>query len=508
MIREDFFDKNSAEAEERAYRVCRNALFLTDPEIHRAELISAKGRRIAGTCEWIQQYPVYQQWLQQEIQLLWINGGPGKGKTMMSIFLTQELEKHKDTIYYFCSCEDEKRNNAAAVLRGLLWQITEKRRAAAPSLMQYLEDPTLKKSTLSSRETLWIMFTKSLQQYSQGVVYCILDALDECDEDSIQWLVNKIELLTTDENLEKIESMVRLIIVSRDIPRLRRYHQANLDLDHNGQVKKDIELFVSVKVDELSRLLGFDERFRKRIQDTFLQRAEGTFLWIGFAMIELLKKKTWSQVEKAINDIPRGLPALYRRMLLQIEPSERQICVKLLSWVTMAYRPLRISELASAIETEALENIGVERAIMDLATLCEPLISICERQHDVPAVEEAFQKIQLDKIPDSVQETINQDCWYREQELRLVHQSARDFLLSISSRSSVAPAEFRIEPEKEHLRIAQACLECIMRSIQQCAAFPAPESFVMQLEKVDPFLPYATYYWPEHAKQARALAVD
>jgi hypothetical protein len=51
--------------------------------------------------------------------LLWISGGPGKGKTMLSIFLTEELEKmeNAELLFYFCNHQDEERNIAVAVLQ-------------------------------------------------------------------------------------------------------------------------------------------------------------------------------------------------------------------------------------------------------------------------------------------------------------------------------------------------------------------------------------------------------
>ena len=84
--------------------------------------------------------------------MLWISGGPGKGKTMISIYLTEELEgvaadaetadaEEAIVIYFFCSSEDSKRNTAAAVLRGLLWQLTGKRPELTNILLTYFERP-------------------------------------------------------------------------------------------------------------------------------------------------------------------------------------------------------------------------------------------------------------------------------------------------------------------------------------------------------------------------------
>lgn len=110
-----------------------------------------------GTCEWIKNNATYRAWLTcggnddcenyNNSRLLWISGGPGKGKMMLSIFLTEELEKHiahtKDSglLFFFCSAQDEKRNTAVAVLRGLLHQIIVKRPQLIKHALPYFEPP-------------------------------------------------------------------------------------------------------------------------------------------------------------------------------------------------------------------------------------------------------------------------------------------------------------------------------------------------------------------------------
>lgn len=149
--------ESDAEKIEKSTRACRDALFLTNPRDDRAGLISTKGKRVDGSCQWIEENPTYKAWLQSDTPLLWICGGPGKGKTMLSIYLTQQLEKkkEKDVIWFFCIDGDEKRNSATALMRSLLRQITEKQ----PKLSQHLfEDferveatgkPSLCRSTLA-----------------------------------------------------------------------------------------------------------------------------------------------------------------------------------------------------------------------------------------------------------------------------------------------------------------------------------------------------------------------
>ncbi|KAL4926756.1 nucleoside phosphorylase domain-containing protein [Aspergillus undulatus] len=134
------------------------AVFMTDPLIDRANIINAKGTRVEGTCEWLRNDESYKSWLgPQGPPFLWLCGGPGKGKTMLSIFLTQELEKLKGggLIFYFCGHEDEKRNTATAVLRGLIYQVVEKRPSLFRHAQFFFASQQKAEYALESPEALW-----------------------------------------------------------------------------------------------------------------------------------------------------------------------------------------------------------------------------------------------------------------------------------------------------------------------------------------------------------------
>jgi hypothetical protein len=95
--------------------------------------------------------------------------------------------------------------------------------------------------------------------------------------------------------------------------------------DNDEKVVGDIELFVCARVRELSKIEGFDDDFRASVQAALLKRAEGTFLWVGYAMHELSQKQTCSEIWEALEDLPSGLPAIYSRMLLHILAERREV---------------------------------------------------------------------------------------------------------------------------------------------------------------------------------------
>jgi ankyrin repeat protein len=394
---------------------------------------------------------------------------------MMSVFLTQELAKHtagiyeSELIYLFCSAEDDKRNTGVALLRGLIHQIIDKRPQLVKHAQPFLETPEKRESTLSSLETLWIIFSQLITDSALGAMFCVLDGLDECDESSLRVLLQRVVNLLIPKN-SLVAEMFKLVVVSRDIHALQGCNcsRIRLDPDNDAKVDSDIELFVSTRVQELSGIEGFNEDFQSYVQAALLYRSEGTFLWVGFAMHELSQKETCSEILEILEDLPTGLPAIYNRMLLRIPARHREVSQAILRWVTMAVRPLELEELAAAVGLQPRHShFTTGQVARDAVTRCGPLLKI------------------------------------QEQSVSLVHQSMRDYLLREERDNDTVLDAFRVRKESSHLELAQKCLDCLARSSLQHKVIGSKAEIDSQ---DSPLLNYATFNWPEHAKNCSALA--
>ena len=77
-------------------------LRLTDPRHDKEHIKDTKGGLFRDVSDWIFHHPDFQQWRNDDqSQLLWVKGDPGKGKTMLLITiidgLEQELEQLKES---------------------------------------------------------------------------------------------------------------------------------------------------------------------------------------------------------------------------------------------------------------------------------------------------------------------------------------------------------------------------------------------------------------------------
>ena len=387
---------------------------------------------------------------------------------MLSIFLTEELAKisgpRDDTklIFYFCSHQDDRRNTAITILRGLLHQIITERPGLAKHVLPYFDTPERAQLSKSSLATLWIIFEKILLDPSLGTIFCVLDGLDECDEDSLRSLVVKLVNFFSPTDSRLMVGEFKLVIVSREISGLRNVPRVKLDPDLDEQVTGDIQRFISVRIDELSTVEGFNE-IRARVQSTLLERAEGTFLWVGFVMHELSQKKTCTEILDTLRTLPKGLPGIYSRMLLQIESSRRHAASLILRWVTMALRPLTLEELAVAVDIKFSDFLTKNQTIRDHITLCGSFLKI------------------------------------REHEVGLIHQSARDYLLRERPDDDPTLEQFRIKSEEAHFELARTCFAYIQNGALAHGPLDFKDKDASHLRDL-PLLNYAALYWPHHAR--------
>tara|TARA_R110002003_G_scaffold62_24_gene5754 strand:- start:1472 stop:3817 length:2346 start_codon:yes stop_codon:yes gene_type:complete len=461
--------KHNARWSAENLNACRGALFLTDPYTDREILISMKGMRVTGTCQWITSHESYQSWLEGRTHLLWISGGPGKGKTMMSIFLTQELEKtvsaakSSHLVFYFCSHGDEKRNTPLAILRSLIYQIISQTPSLADHVHPYLGTPEQIIQTVSSLETLWIIFSKIVDDAKFPPTICVIDGLDECDEQLRRNMVPRMIHLLSETSDSKAFRKFKLAVLSREIQDLRGCTQIRLDPDNNKKVKDDMEQYVSARVKELKRIEGFTKEVQRHVEQTLLLSTQGTFLWVGFAMHELLQKTTCTEVLETLTKIHRGIFAVYSRLLLQIPEERRETSRQILQWVSTALRPLCLAELASAVDVEATSGLmTIEQAILDEIAFCGPFL----------------------KIEGKIVE--------------LVHQSAQDYLLREKTDSDPILETFRIKPESAHMYLARTCLDRFVRQgMNDISSHRSSGVF----SEVDPLLEYARDQVPNHVQK-------
>ncbi|RYP82721.1 hypothetical protein DL770_005533 [Monosporascus sp. CRB-9-2] len=421
------------EKQEKKSEKCLADLRVTDPRGDKKRIEDTKGGLLRDSSNWILEHEDFQRWRNNdEARLLWIKGGPGKGKTMLLIAIIDELEKqlaHEGPSaalsYFFCQGTNKDLNNATAVLRGLVYLLGDK----YPSLVSHLRkryDNALSKlfEDVNAFFTLSEVLEGMLRDASLSRAYIVIDALDECGTD----LPRLLKFIVQNSSASP---RVKWIVSSRNMPDI----ELQLKLDNSGmklsleltqnaeQVAHSVNAYIDFKI---SKLPSLDDNDKVRVRDIMRQKANGTFLWVALVVQKLENVKSW-HVLKVVEEIPTDLEELYARMIEYIQQLERdsEFCLLVLATVTLAYRPLRLAELG-VLSGLPKEITGITENIKEIVAMCGSFL------------------------------TIQKDYVY------LIHQSAKDYLSGKAS-STIFPSG----PTKVHHAIFSQSLQSMSTTLRR-----------------------------------------
>ena len=189
---------------------CMRLLGTIDPCEEKARIEAGKDKLQKGCYLWILDSPNFQRWRDSDgSRLLWINGDPGKGKTMTMIALTEELQRQSTArsrstgfsqtmgksktelkpcivSYFFCQGTDSRLNNVASVLKGLIYLLVAQERSLVRHVRKRYNDGI---SRVYEGPNAVCLLRAILQDALNDSVlprtYLLVDALDECSAGSM-----------------------------------------------------------------------------------------------------------------------------------------------------------------------------------------------------------------------------------------------------------------------------------------------------------------------------------
>jgi len=401
---------------------------------------------------------------------------------MLSIFLTEELERVAQLqgailVYFFCDNKDEKRNTAVAILRALILQLIRQHSKLLEHIVPVFKVQKEALFNNSSIESLWRIFESMVQDPSIYSVLCVLDGLDECDEYSLEIFTEKLKGFFSKS---PAGCRLKLIAASRELPdcisrATSGFPHVRLDPDSNREINSDLQRFITFKVNELSIERSYSNDLRASVERVLLERAKGTFLWVSFVIAEL-RKKTRAEVEDSLNRLPTGLEGMYERMLLQIRRERRDIAALILRWVVIAIRPLTLTELSAATGIRLVAKLSIDEEMRDYVGFCGYLLTVTGN------------------------------------EVGLIHQSAKDYLLRKNPDLNPELEFFRVREEETNAEIAKTCFTYLHSGAFADGSVQLVEIYNKAADTTHllafPLLSYAVLHWLEHAQNSSSLAED
>ncbi|KAF4977689.1 hypothetical protein FZEAL_5830 [Fusarium zealandicum] len=432
---------------------CLKDLFIADPVSDRESIITNKAAKTAGTCEWILTKSEYKTWEQSYTSLLWISGSPGKGKTFMSIFLTQHLERSAMgqgvlVAYFFCDSMDKRRSTATSVLRGLMFQLIQQSRSLIDQVLtkwKLLRDKLFEDDSF---EDLWLVFMSMLQNLYKHELFLVLDGIDECEDESLVVLLRKITSIYSGSGQS---THLKIVVLSRPHPACIReslcgFPHLQLDGKSDIHVSRDVETFISDRVSHIAKSKNIEGSvLAEHIKANFYERSEHTFLWVSF-MSRDIQNTSLAEMEEALERLPRGIAGIYERILAGILPSNVEMVSRILELVAVALFPLTVDMVTELLNINPTRYLSAAEVFRSYINSCGNLLEV--RRFDV------------------VTENPMEQARYLVDTVQLVHYSAKEFLLKTCQKESARQKQLRIREKEGHARIAVFLIHHLRKSLE------------------------------------------
>ncbi|KAL6694003.1 ankyrin repeat protein [Trichoderma pleuroticola] len=444
--------------------------------------------RAPGTCEWFLVDERFRQWRDSQTgAFLWVSAGPGCGKSVLSRSLIEEghlipdatitiepsaiLASHRPSVicYFFFKEGGEGQLDVCQALCAMLQQLFQYP-LTSNLITHALPSHRIHQDTLTQKlEELWRILIDCAKSSSAEII-CVLDALDECNENRRKEFVGMLERLYNPGNTSLIPSKLKFLITSRPYENLgisfNRFSSSMTYLhvdgdDKSEHISKEINHVIDIKLNDIAR--DFSQRDRDMISYRLKSMENRTYLWLhlilGIIEDQLSSYSRGADVEEFLSQLPSQVADAYEKILSKSQDKKKVETI--LQIVLVATRPLSLDEANCAL-TLALEKGSVSseerlrhklwprnRFKATLQNLCGLFISI----HD--------------------------------SRLSFIHQTAREFLIH---PECAATWKGRLNLSKSHGILSEACINYLQILDPSC----------QHPKDAYPLFPYAAETWPLH----------
>jgi len=354
------------------------------------------------------------------------------------------------------------------------------------ALPSYIEIGAALSTTFSK---LWSIFIVAATDPLAGDVICVLDALDECNEQEQQRLIKALENFCLHQRTLFSASRLKFLIISRPYFEIRREFDEllkasnNIELagnDESASIKKEIDLVIKDRVAHLAQENRLAKKVKDHLEKRLLETEHRTYLWLRL-LWEIIRKKltgTIIEMNELIDNLPTGILDAYETLLQKCP--EPLFARKVLQIVLVAGRPLTLNEMDVALNVNEqtssyinLELEGPSRLQETLPSRCGLIVSIIQSK------------------------------------VYFIHQTAKEFLLGKVGIHPPAERTWQqsLSIKESHCLMSEICLRSITFSeiqldrVNLCnALLPEDEREMKPNEYCQNyvFLSYSAIYWAEH----------
>lgn len=329
------------------------------------------------TGKWLREAREYKQLFSSpNVGLLWIQGIPGSGKSVIAARLVNELSQSGMPVCYFFFREIIQQNRTQrSMVIDWLSQCVEYYPPAAARILRLHEHKYCTDVTDVSTSTLWGIFSEAA--IAMRRIYIVVDALDEMDPVESERCLEHLAALAM-----RKPAGIKIIATSRQNPEIQNAFKGctamvSLRLDRD-QIDSDIAWYATQRLRDATNI-QMEEEVREKLVQDLVARGNGLFLYVKLTLDEILLVGGQKQPAEAL---PNGISDMYSQMLEKYRHAsgqslDRQILI--LQVVIFSTGTPSLAMLANILNIQRGEE-GLDRPLLDsmaiIRRICGPLLEI------------------------------------------------------------------------------------------------------------------------------------
>ncbi|KAJ7286557.1 hypothetical protein C8J57DRAFT_1708816 [Mycena rebaudengoi] len=433
-----------------------------------------------GTGIWLLDGRQLTEWIAKP-GCLWIEGNSGTGKSVISSTVIRKLlherspSDHRTAAvgYFYFDFRDDKKQLVDTMLRSVVFQLSGQSLNPYAALNSQYEKLSQGQTLPTTQELLNILDGLLLEFHS---TYIVLDALDECRDTDLSWLVELLSKFQT-----WTERSLHLLFTSqpREIFTVA-FKGVKRVVMESKTTQKDIECFVSSEVQSRLQRLKHWDHWKPRAAEIIakvVEKSSGMFRLAACLLIELSRPKLNPSLDTILANLPNELYGIYDRFLETIDKDDCVYVERILRWLLFSARQLTLPQLEDAL---AFDFSDPHLHVYDPAKRGNNATILCGFLEGLVIVRESA--ISYTRGTSVV--------------ASLAHASVADYL--VSDRFATK-GRCNLNRAHSHTFLAQTCVGYLLHFENHPCHFEKPFSHLAKQTSLDhPLAKYAARYWSHH----------
>ncbi|KAJ3124884.1 POC1 centriolar protein A [Nowakowskiella sp. JEL0407] len=304
-------------------------------------------------------------------RVLWLNGGAGVGKSMMSYLVSTKIPPNWFGAIFYCRHNDSNKNKAVNVLKTIAYELSKK----CPEYYDFLvklqfednelqkdgKDSILDSSVSAVYQSLLIDGLKAITTKKPLVI--VIDALDECGQPG---QVERAELLSiVHESTTALPSFVKLIVTGRPEPDIwNSLYDINAHILETASElnMQDLRIFSKLR---LARLGSFTTEEINKALEALTTKSEGVFVYARLACdaIESTNPQNITTLMGMIAKLHTGMDSIYDSIFETCNsPTVRTV----IATICKLQKPLTMKEISNLLHISEPQVGGVHIALRSI----------------------------------------------------------------------------------------------------------------------------------------------